>query len=238
MTSAVRPPSGVLIDYGETLVEELAYDPRPGAELLLSRASARPSGVTVDAIVERANRVTREVTARRTVTHVETPWPSLTRLIYDYFGVEFSEPLEELELEFWKATVTTRVMPGALDALDALHARGLPMAVVSNASFGAHVIRYELAKYDLARHLAFVMVSSDYVVRKPNPLLLETAAARLGAPPCDVWMIGDSLDMDVGGARAAGMTSVWFRGDTTASESADLVVNGWPEVVRAVNSVR
>jgi putative hydrolase of the HAD superfamily len=127
-------------------------------------------------------------------------------------------------------------MPGAREALDACHQLGMPMAVVSNTSFGEPVIRYELERYGLTDHLEFVLVSSDYTVRKPNVLLLEVAAARLGVPPADIWFVGDRLDTDVAGARAAGMTAVWFnpgrKPDT--SHAADLDVAAWNDVLQLV----
>src|SRR6185295_10134311 len=112
-----------------------------------------------------------------------TAWPTLMRLIYDALGICFDAPVRDLELGYWKASVRAREMPGAREALDQFHRAGLPMAVVSNTSFGEPVIRYELEKYGLTDHLAFVMVSSDYSVRKPNAVLFEIAAARLGLPP-------------------------------------------------------
>ena len=100
------------------------------------------------------------------------------------------------------------------------------MAVVSNTSFGEPVIRYELEKHGLTEHLAFIVVSSDYAVRKPNVLLFDTAAARLGIRPADIWFMGDRLDTDVAGAKAAGMTAIWFNpnGRPESSQHADLTV--------------
>jgi putative hydrolase of the HAD superfamily len=232
--SALTRPKALLMDYGGTLVEELGYDPRAGVELLLSRAIVRPPRASLDAVLQRANRVTREVASRRAQFHIETPWPALTRLIYDYFGVEFGEPPSDFELDFWKATVTTRAMPGAAAALDVFRRHGVPTAVVSNSSFGPEVINYELDRHGLAEHLTFVMVSADYAVRKPTRLLFETAAARIGAEPRDIWFIGDSFDADVEGARAAGMTTVWFKpGDNATPGNADLIAPDWSAIVTA-----
>ena len=71
-------------------------------------------------------------------------------------------------------------------------------------------------------------------MRKPNPLLFETAAARLRVPPRGIWFIGDRLDMDVRGAREAAMTAVWFNPDGASdpAASADLTVTEWRELVR------
>ena len=103
-------------------------------------------------------------------------------------------------------------------------------------SFGEEVIRYELGKHGLADHLAFVMVSADYSVRKPNVFLFEIAAAKLEIAPQDIWFMGDRLDTDVAGAKAAGMTAVWLNPNNRhdPSGSADLTVAGWDAFLRLV----
>ena len=229
-------PEGLLIDYGGTLVEEIGADSRAGNEALLALASYRPDHATLGRVLERAERVTTEVAARRDLYQVETPWPGLTRLIHDYFSTRFTRPMEELELAFWKASVVASPMPGARDALDELHRLGLALAVISNSSFGSNVIRYELAKHDLTEHLSFVMVSAEYVVRKPNPLIFETAAARLGVKPESIWCVGDRADTDVAGAHAAGMTGVLLDPRRRHDASADLVVGSWAELVQCVQA--
>ena len=185
-------------------------------------------------MLARADRVTREVAARRDVVHLETSWPTLTRLVHDALGVRFDMPMAELELGFWRASVRTRAIPGAREALEYWYRAGIPMAVVSNSSFGTSVIEYELAQYGLTAHLAFVMVSADYAVRKPNPLLFEVAAARLGVAASEIWFVGDRLDTDVAGAKASGMTAVWFNpeGLQDPDQHADLTVASWDELVR------
>ena len=227
---ALRRPKGVLLDYGGTLVEEAGFDPRAGNTWLLGQATHIAPGLTMDAVLERAHRVAREVAGRRDTFGIETPWPSLTRPIHDYFGTRFDVPMAELERGFWDAAVTTLPIPGAREALAALAAADIPIAVLSNASFSADVIRHDLAKHGLADHLAFVMVTADYVVRKPSALLLEVAATRLGAAAADVWVVGDRLDTDVAGARAAGMRAIWLRPPNAApSTLPDLTVRDWSE---------
>lgn len=229
----VIPPKGLLLDYGGTLVEEVGFDPCAGQELLLARAICQREDVTLEKVMDRANKVTAEVAARRDKFQLETPWSALTRLIYDFLGIRFADPLSELEMAFWKATVTTRPMSGAREALEEFHRLGLRIGVVSNCSFGQDVIRHELAKHGLAEHLEFIMVSAEYAVRKPHPLLFDTAAARLDVKPRDIWFVGDRLDADVAGAKAAGMTAVWFCPSTGEKpDGADVVVAGWADLLR------
>src|SRR6185295_11953030 len=102
------------------------------------------------------------------------------------FGIEFDDQIGDLELGFWQAAVKTNPMPGARDALEHFAAAGLLMAVVSNTSFSARTLGAELEKHRLRRHLSFIVTSSEYSVRKPNVLLFELAATRLGVRPADI----------------------------------------------------
>ena len=227
----MKRPKALVLDYGGTLVEEAGFDPRAGNEWLMQQASYVAPGVTFEAVFERARRVAREVADRRDKFGIEAPWASLTRLIHDYFGTRFSLPFPDLERGFWDASVTTYPIPGAREALERLARAGVPMAVLSNASFSADVIRHDLAKHGLADHLTFVMVTADYVVRKPSGLVLDVAAARLGVSPSEIWVVGDRLDTDIAGAKAAGMCAVWLKPPNAApSTIPDLTVHDWPEL--------
>ena len=179
--------------------------------------------------MQRAKTVSAQVLDRRDEFGIETPWPAFTRLIYDFLGVRFDRTPAALELAFWKASVTTRPMPGARQALSEFHGAGIPMAVVSNCSFGPEVIRYELQKHGLTEYLTFVMVSAEYAVRKPNALLFDTAAARLGIAPKDIWFVGDRQDTDMAGAELAQMKPIWLK-HSTRGESVYLTASSWKDI--------
>jgi HAD superfamily hydrolase (TIGR01549 family) len=52
------------------------------------------------------------------------------------------------------------------------------------------------------------VVSGEVGVRKPVPAIFGALATRLGCAP-DGWMIGDSLELDVVGGKAAGLRTAW-----------------------------
>lgn len=226
-----RRPCGLLFDYGGTLVEELEFNPRAGIEVLI-RAADPPPTANIDVILARAERVAREVADRRDLVQIETPWASLTRLIHDCFGTHFGSPLADLELAFWNASVRTHPMPGVQDALLEFRRQGVPMGVVSNSSFGQRIIRCELAKHGLADGFAVIAVSAEYAVRKPNPLLFEAAAGLLGVSPPHIWFMGDQIDTDVAGARAAGMTPFLYIRQPTSAYPDDVIAATWPGLIR------
>jgi putative hydrolase of the HAD superfamily len=221
----LRRPKGILLDFGGTLLEEVGFDPRAGAVALLARPHT--GAAEFDRVLARMDEVSALV-ARREECLLETPWPLVTRLIYDALGIQFLEPMPVLEQIFREAAASMRPMPGARQALEELHAAGVRLAVVSNTMFGEPVIRAALG--ELAERLAFIVVSAAYAVRKPSRALFEVAAARLQLPAADLWMVGDRLDTDVVGARGAGMTAVWFSPQGGPS-AADLTVASWDELV-------
>jgi putative hydrolase of the HAD superfamily len=229
-----NPSTGILLDFGGTLVEESAYDERAAHTWLLSRASKRPDGLTIDDVMAKVAQLGNEFRTRAEQSHVEIAWLALTRLVYGTLGVQFAAPIEDLELGFWKLAAKTRPMPGAFAALDALDRNGIPLAVVTNSHYSRHVIRAELSRYDLGKHIAFVIVSSEYGVRKPHPAIFESAARRLGLKPKNLWHIGDCIETDIAGAKAAGMNAIWFR-PADAIEAvppeADDTVRRWADIV-------
>ena len=229
-----QKPRGLLFDYGGTLVEEVRFDTRQATEWLLTHASLAP-GVTIDHVMARAQRISRELADRRDAFHIETPWVGLTRLIHDALGTTFDTDIEDLELGFWNAGVETRSMPGVIDALAYFRSAGIPMGVVSNSSFRQHVIRHELSKHGIAEFMNIVVVSAEFVVRKPNPLIIEAAAGLLGTSCADTWFVGDRIDTDVAGATAAGMTAILLSNKSSArGETTALTVTHWNEIAKLV----
>jgi putative hydrolase of the HAD superfamily len=237
----IAQPRGFLIDFGDILVEELRENRGAGVRWLFEQASHVPGDVTLERVLEREKRVRRGVDAKRIPGELEVSWTQLMRLTFEPLGVRFRAPLAELELDAWRRVVTTRPLPGARDALAELRSAGCAIGVVSNATFSAAAIRADLAQHGLDAHLAFVIASSDYGVRKPSALLFEAAAARLGVDARDIWFVGDRMERDVAGANGAGMTAVWFRAieRTDAPRegaSPDLIARSWSELVAFARS--
>jgi pyrophosphatase PpaX len=104
-----------------------------------------------------------------------------------------------------------RAFDGAVEAVDAIAALGLPLGVVTSKQRAAALRGLEVAGFcRQAGALApfEVLVGADDVTRhKPDPLPLLVALERLGVPPARAAYVGDSPH-DLAAARAAGMTAV------------------------------
>lgn len=92
-----------------------------------------------------------------------------------------------------------------IPALDALAARGLNLGVISNWD---ERLRPLLDQLKLGRYFEVIMVSREVGSSKPARGIFEHAVRKLGLPPGAVLHVGDSLAMDVRGARAAGLRTL------------------------------
>ena len=97
-----------------------------------------------------------------------------------------------------------QAMPGALLLIEALHARGIPLAI--GTSSVRELAERKLAPQPFAARFRAIVCSDDPQVRmaKPAPDIFLLAARRLGAQPRDCLVFEDT-PKGVEAARAAGM---------------------------------
>jgi phosphoglycolate phosphatase len=123
----------------------------------------------------------------------------------------------------------TRPYPGVPEALDALTARGLKLAVLSNKrdDFTVELVKVLFAKWRFLE----VRGERQGVPRKPNPQAALEIAARLETPPARCAFVGDTA-IDMKTARSAGMHAVgvtWgFRPATELTAAGAQVVISRP----------
>ncbi|HEY5316899.1 MAG TPA: HAD-IA family hydrolase [Solirubrobacteraceae bacterium] len=118
-------------------------------------------------------------------------------------------PIEALT-EALLASITFRVFPDVGFALGSARTRGIRLVVVSNWDVSLHEV---LARTGVAPLLDGVVTSAEYGARKPDPSIFAGALELAGVPAAKAVHVGDSLDEDVAGARAAGIQPVLIRRD-------------------------
>ena len=97
------------------------------------------------------------------------------------------------------------VGPGVVETLTRLRAHGTRLIVISNSDGRLHRL---LRDVGLADYFELVIDSADAGVEKPNPRIFTDALASLAVPPAEAMHVGDFYEIDVVGARAAGMQPV------------------------------
>ena len=240
----MRKPKMILFDYAHTLAWEPDTDFVRGERAVFAHVKENPQNVTP----EEASRLGTEIwLAQREARHsgVELHEHQQLRLKYDALGLTFDLPMNELEKLLWTATTPGEAMPGAADMLAELRARGIRTGVISNLGWSCEALTDRLERL-LEHRFEMVLVSSEYGIRKPHPLLFQVALSRAGLEAKDVWFCGDQIEADIYGAQGAGIFPVWYVCDSVpngfAKKNEGLTIAGehlhihhWDELVQAVD---
>ena len=83
---------------------------------------------------------------------------------------------------------------------------GYPMGIVSNAQAVFSLL--ELKYLDLSKHFQFVILSSEFGHRKPDPRIILEGARKLGLKPEEILSIGDSMEHDIVPSEKLGMKAM------------------------------
>jgi phosphoglycolate phosphatase len=134
-------------------------------------------------------------------------------------------------------TKRTRPYPGVEEGLRRFHARGMPMACVTNK---AEAFTLPLLEATGLRAWFALVLSGDSLARKkPDPLPLLHCARTFDTEPAQLLVIGDS-SADVQAARAAGCpvfcVSYGYSGQKVQDLDCDAIVNDLVEAAALVAS--
>ena len=164
--------------------------------------------VSADALARAEPRARKQLDDQRTIgttTDASRGWLFFD-LILEQAGIprspETAAALSDLHT-YHKANNLWELVPdGVVPALTALRAHGLKLVVVSNAN---GTLQAHMRRVGLAPHFDVVIDSHDEGVEKPDPRLFHIALKRAGASAESTVHVGDIYQMDVVGARAAGI---------------------------------
>jgi putative hydrolase of the HAD superfamily len=117
--------------------------------------------------------------------------------------------------------------------LSALRAGGLKLGLITNGS-----VRMQSAKLSclgLTPAFDVVLISDAEGVSKPDPRIFQRGLDRLATEPGRAVFVGDHPEVDVAGARRAGMKAIWRR-DPAVSHAveADAVIEELCELLALV----
>jgi putative hydrolase of the HAD superfamily len=122
-----------------------------------------------------------------------------------------------------------RAFPDAAPALRALRARGMRLVVVSNWDVS---LRDALAEAGLAQLLHGAISSAELGVAKPDPAIFRHALTLAGVPAANALHVGDTPELDVAGARAAGIEVLLLLRSGAAPPAGMRAIRSLRELVR------
>ncbi len=100
------------------------------------------------------------------------------------------------------------IFPGAHDAIDALKARGVKLALVTNGA--AVPQRAKVERFELAHRFDHIQIEGEHGFGKPEERAYLHAMEALGVTAPDTWMIGDNLEWEIEVPQRLGIYAIWM----------------------------
>lgn len=144
-----------------------------------------------------------EVAAERTdLAHDFTAQRHITmRRAFAHCGID-EAPLEILWEIYFSARNSVDLYPDSLPALQRIAGR-VPVASLTNGNA-------DLDRIGIREHFAHHVCARDTGIPKPDARIFLAAAERLGLAPDEILHVGDDPELDVVGARDAGLRTAWI----------------------------
>ncbi len=211
MTGIIK---AVLFDFGGTLLE---YHREEVMRALLEEKGFTVSTIDVllayEAVEPAWNRLFSELADDKRVT--DETLRNLDRMIIKHLGVEVDlDNLASYVQQNWDRmdhqlpkNLVRRPYQDATPCLEALASKGLQMGIVSNIQSEERLCQ-ELQNINLLRFFPVLVASGSVGIDKPSRGIFKLAASRVGVETRQIMFVGDDLERDYYGAKAAGMKPV------------------------------
>jgi putative hydrolase of the HAD superfamily len=154
------------------------------------------------------------------------------RAVEIHTGSHRSADALELGETYWDAYIEEMTLfDGVESTLERLRVEGLAVAIVSNLT-----TRIQMKKLDhlgLSQYADLVVTSEETGREKPSAIMFTLPMAQLDLRPSEVLMVGDSIESDVEGGNAAGLTTALFNADAdgrTGMERPDHELDAFDEI--------
>lgn len=124
------------------------------------------------------------------------------------FGINDSVLAESIGDDYvYHAPRTVFLIPGALEVLQYLQTKYVLHLITNGFEEVQHI---KVREADIGKYFTTITTSEEAGVKKPDKQIFEYALNKAGARVQESLMIGDNLEVDIEGARQAGIDQVYF----------------------------
>ncbi len=237
----------ILFDYGHTLLYEPDFDSLRGEEALFKHVKSNKNNLLPSQVNDFAQELFAEIGTVREV-NLEIHERQFQRFLYEYLEIELSISLSEAERVFWDNTSAGAIMPNADKIIDYINYNDIRSGVISNIGWSGSALTERINRLLPRNKFEFVIASSEYMFRKPNPMLFELALKKAGLPSEDVWFCGDNIEADIEGSASVGNFPIWYEDETVENpwlvhkkevypKCEHLHIHDWLELIEVLEGV-
>lgn len=206
----------VLFDLGSTLIEYENHDwPTLGKMGLVNAypymKKIFPELPELSQFGENFYRNLRYILDNERPGHIEIDIYNACNRIFKRMGLALKDGLVEEFVELYYKPVTEQitVIPGAVEILSKIKKSDITIGLVSNSIFPEKFHLEEMENFGLREYFDFVIFSSSVGTRKPGKDIFNMALRNARTEPSQAIYIGDKFDVDIYGAKNAGLVAVW-----------------------------
>ena len=233
MLNVTELPAVVLCDLDNTLYE---YDPAHKAAMSAVRSKLNQTMSVKDDDFTRAFNTARD----EVKTMLGNTAGSHSRLLYfkrmiESLGLK-TQPLLSLDLEqtYWRTFLSSaKLLPGVKEFFDELHCLNIPRVLVTDLT--TQIQLRKLIYFELENSFDLVVTSEEVGIEKPDAKIFHHAIERVSYSQGPIWMIGDSVEKDMKGAKEALGARTFLRGGSldkiARQDSVDLVFKTFTELL-------
>ena len=237
----MKTPKMILFDYGHTLLYETDYNFLHGEEALFDYVRSNKKELTPKQVCDFSQKLFEQMGVVRDLGMEVHQW-KFHKFLYEYLEVELTISPQEAERIFWNKISMGGLMPNADKMIEFINKVGIRSGVISNISWSGNALTERIDRLLPQNKFEFVITSSEYMFRKPNPMLFELALKKAGLNSSDVWFCGDNIKADVEGSAAVGIFPIWYdnkvienplnqNGKEMAPKCEHLHIHDWVELI-------
>lgn len=241
----MNKPKMIIFDYGQTLLHEPDFDLMRGTREVFKHVVKNPDNITAEQMMEMDSRIFAEYNDCRSQGFEIHEWQGF-RFLYEYLRLELDISIEEAERIMWENTSEGACMPHVKEMLAYLKEQGIRCGVISNIGWSGKALTDRINRLLPENEFEFVIASSEYGFRKPNPLLFELALKKADLPADEVWYCGDNIQADVYGAHSVGIFPVLYeeltikdprpvQNEGVSIDFPHLHIHSWQEMIRILD---
>jgi putative hydrolase of the HAD superfamily len=136
-----------------------------------------------------------------------TPKDKVYQSLVNEFGLKNLDPSKLMNDFQTRFTSYSLPFPGLFEMLRDLKSHGYLIGLITNGR--GDMQRGKIRAISIETYFDDIGISEIEGVKKPHPEIFLRALKRLGSQACSSLFVGDSPEVDIRGARSAGMKTAW-----------------------------
>lgn len=199
-----------------SFIYEPDFSPHAGNAAIYPHISENPHNISLQEFSDYLLKLFDEIRTLRGEL-IEIHEYTFLRYVLEHFDMKLSVSMEEAEWIMWNGISKGCMTPHADKMISQLRERDIRTGIISNLYWSNKALTRRLKQFFPEHEFDFVITSSEYIFRKPEPHIFDIAVRKSELRYEDIWYCGNDVEVDVMGAHGAGLFPVWYDDRTVPS---------------------